>query len=268
MVKPVDTAPRLPEICGAVSALCGLTVTARAVSMAGVAGRRYRQAPDVARRADVRLFKDTPAPSTGEEDHRDPPPSLSQARRRRRRQLSMMPRTLSSLLGAVGPEVSAALRRRFGDITAGASAMEDAERVSLWLASALRLQRCPRADGRAAGWAQVLGDGSGPRRRLWGTVDTAERASACMHIIKDAVTLLPDGRVDASSHHFALDHPAELFQLGQATPPVVRLLQSPEAAAGALVALLLAVCIRAAGWEWETARFAVTAEAAAAPGAP
>jgi hypothetical protein len=133
------------------------------------------------------------------------------------------------------PEARQALEREFGDLGA-AHTRQHPFRVSCWLASSLRLdQACSPT------FAQLLHNDQLQRRRLFITRSTRERMEVCMEVLSRFVSFTDDDEVDTTASNYAIDHPSELFAIGQQPPAIVRLIQhSPNLALLSLVGIALA----------------------------
>ncbi len=133
------------------------------------------------------------------------------------------------------PEARQVLEREFGDLGA-AHTRQHPFRVSCWLASSLRLdQACSPT------FAQLLQNDHLQRRRLFITRSTRERMEVCMEVFSRFVSFTDDDEVDTTASNYAIDHPSELFAIGQQPPAIVRLIQhSPNLALLSLFGIALA----------------------------
>lgn len=143
------------------------------------------------------------------------------------------------------PEARQVLEREFGDLAA-AHTRQHPFRVSCWLASSLRLDQAG-----SPSFAQLLQNDQLQRGRLFTSRSTRERMEVCMEALEKCVAFTDDDEVDTGASNYAIDHPSELFAIGQQPPAIVRLIQhSPNLALFFLVGVALA-------WWWvkyDTAR--------------
>ena len=140
-----------------------------------------------------------------------------------------------SIWQAVHPEARRVLTHQFGDLSAPHT-LEHPFRVSCWLASALRLDKVG-----APSLTELLTNDVVQKRRLYTSRSTLDRTKACDEVLRQAVAFADDQSIDDSASNYAVDHPSELFAIGQQSPFVVRLMQhSPPLAALALLGIALA----------------------------
>ena len=117
-----------------------------------------------------------------------------------------------SIWQAVHPEARQVLVHHFGDLGAPHTS-EHPFRVSCWLASALRLDKVG-----SPSLTELLQNDLVQKRRLYASRSTAERLEACGEVLSQAVAFADDHSLDDSASNYAIDHPSELFVIGQQSP--------------------------------------------------